>query len=484
MQTMKTSLVAVVLLCIFGFSLGLKGDYQEKFFDQYIDHFNFASYGEKTYKQRYLIQDRWWRQGHGPILLYTGNEGPINAFADNTGFMFDIAPEFGGLLVFAEHRFYGKSFPFDPEVAFTKPYIGLLTIEQAMADFAMLITHLKVELNSTDCPVIAFGGSYGGMLSAYMRFKYPNIVAGSIAASAPIFLLSPELDRSFFFTDVTKDFGRIRDCVEGVHQAFIEMNMLARQGTTGLEKLSKTFNLCSPLTSNKEYQHLLGWVRNAFTVLAMMDYPYKASTFAALPAFPVKVACGLITNSTEAIFGLAKAVDILYNTVPVKCHNIFQEYVECADPTGCGVGPDSRAWDYQACTEVHLPAGSNNITDMFPVIPFTSQIRTEYCQQKWNVTPRDSWAATQFWGRDLNTASNIVFSNGDLDPWRRGGVLTTTNPNLVTQLVIGGAHHLDLRGANPADPPSVRAVREVEKSQIHKWIMEHYTKSSAHSPVQ
>ncbi|XP_060065701.1 dipeptidyl peptidase 2-like [Ylistrum balloti] len=414
---MKACSIALVLLCLCEYSFSNKGDYKEKFFDQYIDHFNFVSYGEKTYKQRYLIQDRWWREGQGPILFYTGNEGPIDEFADNTGFMYDIAPEFGGLLLFAEHRFYGKSMPFDPEVAFTQPYIGLLTIEQAMADYVTLITQLKIELNATASPVIAFGGSYGGMLSAYMRFKYPNIITGSIAASAPIFLLTPDLDRSFFFTDVTQDFAKAdADCEDRVRQAFIQMDSLASQGTSGLDQLSVTFNLCNPLTSNEEYRHLQGWVRNAFTVLAMMDYPYKAESFASLPAFPVKVACGFMTNAADVIVGLAKAADILYNSLPVKCHNIFQEYVECADPTGCGVGPDSRAWDFQACTEVYLPAGTNNVTDMFPVLPFTAQIRTQYCQQQWNVTPRNSWATNQFWGRDLDRASNIVFSNGDLDP--------------------------------------------------------------------
>ena len=51
-----------------------------------------------------------------------------------------------------------------------------LTIEQALADYAALIFHIKDKYEATGSPVIAFGGSYGGMLAAWLRAKYPNAV--------------------------------------------------------------------------------------------------------------------------------------------------------------------------------------------------------------------------------------------------------------------------------------------------------------------
>ena len=39
----------------------------------------------------------------------------IESFAENTGFMWDIAEEFKAMLVFAEHRYYGDSLPFGEE---------------------------------------------------------------------------------------------------------------------------------------------------------------------------------------------------------------------------------------------------------------------------------------------------------------------------------------------------------------------------------
>lgn len=68
-----------------------------------------------TFKQKYLIQDKYYKEG-GPIFFYCGNEGPIEMFYENTGFLNNVLGEkFNALVVYMEHRYYGDSMPFGSE---------------------------------------------------------------------------------------------------------------------------------------------------------------------------------------------------------------------------------------------------------------------------------------------------------------------------------------------------------------------------------
>lgn len=96
----------------------------------------------------------------------------VQLYLNATGLMWENAEDFGAMLIFAEHRYYGESLPFGDK---TFEHMEWLTSEQALADYATLLRGFKKEKGLEKAPVIGFGGSYGGMLATWGRLKYPHV---------------------------------------------------------------------------------------------------------------------------------------------------------------------------------------------------------------------------------------------------------------------------------------------------------------------
>jgi len=446
---------------------------KELWFTQQLDHFN--QQNQQTWQQRYLEWDAVW-DGKGPIFFYTGNEVDITSIYDNSGFVMEAAAEFKALVVFGEHRYYGKSWPFGtPEKSLTRANVGYLSVEQVLADYAVMLTAIKIKYSMPEStPVVAFGGSYGGMLSAWFRIKYPNICAASLAASAPIPMATGGVSfqgKPAYFTKVTEDFALYDERCPGIVRNIISnVRRLASSGQSGLDSLTKDFRLCQPLKQDR-VEHLILWIENSFGNLAMMNYPYPTNFLAPLPGYPVKLSCHTILASPTPA-GLGAAAGLFYNGTngTLTCFDMETEFVECADQTGCGTGPAGQAWDYQACTEIIYFPNTNNVTDMFPPRVWTMQDLVAHCQTTWGITPNPLWLETYTGGSNLAGASKIIFSNGMLDPWSGGGFLQSESDTLVAIHIADGAHHLDLRASNPKDPQSVINARKMEIELIRKWL--------------
>jgi hypothetical protein len=96
-----------------------------------------------------------------------------------------LVDRFNGASVGLEHRFFGSSVPLNDSS--TKALDAYLSVEQNLADIAMLLAHVKQYLGvPRDTPVVSMGGSYAGASAAWMRFRYPNDIAAALAASPPI----------------------------------------------------------------------------------------------------------------------------------------------------------------------------------------------------------------------------------------------------------------------------------------------------------
>ncbi|XP_065184576.1 dipeptidyl peptidase 2-like [Sycon ciliatum] len=465
----RVLLSLLALLFLTGCSQSKILPYTEEWTESRIDHFNPIIRTPDKFAQRMLVNKQYFDEDAGPILLYTGNEGAIDQFWNNTGFVFELAELHKGYVIFIEHRYYGKSIPFGD--AWTQNYnYQFLTVEQAIADYAVIISRLKTSLGNPKRKVIAFGGSYGGVLTAFMRFKYPNIVDGGLAASAPIY----PMGGYDFYRAVTEDCERYNSqCPIRVRSGYT-MLLDTVKTMSGLDKVTQLFHLCKPLTA-LSLPHFLLWARNAFTIMAMADYPYPASFLGSLPAYPINDACNTILGGDDALSGLANATVRFYDATATgshtQCHDLDKEYITCADATGCG---NMAQWDIQICLQVRLASGTNNKTDMFPPIePWTDSVYEAYCAKKYGsgLAYNTDFYNINFWTDQIRGASNLIFSNGDLDPWRYGGVYGTDLPSTVYPIIVkGGAHHLDLRGSDKRDPATVTAARDVEKLIIADWL--------------
>merc|ERR1711953_1098180 len=244
------------------------------------------------------------------------------------------------------------------------------------------------------------------------------------------------------------------------------------ENNTGVEWINKNFRLCSKsqLKTPSDVAVLKDYLTEIWTDLAMMDYPYPTSFLAPLPANPVTEACKPLSqpfqDEEELLSHIFQAASVYFNfTGAAKCLNIADE-----DDIGADM------WSYQACTEMVMPFCYDGSNDMFEKSDWNLEVYTKQCQQTWGeaAVPQSSLADNMYGGRNLDMATNIVFSNGLLDPWSSGGILRSgKNKSGVVALIIPeGAHHLDLRGSDPADPVSVMTVRKQERANIKMWIQQ------------
>ncbi|KAI6653616.1 Lysosomal Pro-X carboxypeptidase [Oopsacas minuta] len=442
--------------------------WKTKYFEQRVDHNDYRVNSLGSFKQRYLINGNSYKGGNFPIFFYTGNEGDITLFAKNTGLIWEFAAHFNALIIFAEHRYYGESLPFGSHSFANNSMLAFFTAEQALQDYVTLIEYLKATVASTNSPVVAFGGSYGGMLSAWLRMKYPGTVVGAYAASAPIWQFTSLTPCETFNSIVTRTYrGTNSNCPLNIRNSWKAIRGIFERGQPA--KLKSLFHLCDDIKDKDELNALIAAINNVWVSMAMADYPYPANFLGNLPAWPVNYTCNILSkspaNEDALLMLISEAVQVFTNySKDVKCFNIANG----GDPPALS----TNGWDYQSCTQMVMPMCSDGKNDMFEVQNWDFDAMTQYCIKEFRAVPREFWAVQTFGGKEAvaKAASNIYFTNGHLDPWSGGGVLTQLSPSLHAFVISDGAHHVDLRASNPHDTTAIKQARSIAKSLITKWV--------------
>jgi pimeloyl-ACP methyl ester carboxylesterase len=142
-----------------------------------------------------------------------------------------------------------------------------------MWDFVDVINQIKADnqtyTNITDKAVIVAGGSYGGMLSAWMRMKYPNVVQGALAASAPVRWFNGTIDPNTWTNiagSVFKNKGS-QQCYDTVKYGIYDMtNLIYDKYKWG--DIKTKFNMCNAPASPDDMNMFVNSVVDAISGLA------------------------------------------------------------------------------------------------------------------------------------------------------------------------------------------------------------------------
>ncbi|GMY15913.1 lysosomal Pro-X carboxypeptidase-like [Fagus crenata] len=443
-------------------SASISEDFQTFYYDQTLDHFNYRPESYTTFKQRYVINFKYWggATSHAPIFVYFGAEEPLDDDLFNIGFLPDNALQFKALIVYIEHRYYGQSVPFGSreEALGNSSTLGYFNSAQAIADYAEIILHVKKKLRAKHSPVIVIGGSYGGMLASWFRLKYPHVALGALASSAPILYFDDITPQNGYFSIVTKDFREVsQTCYQTIRKSWSEIDKVASK-RNGLSILSKEFKTCNPLSTSSE---LKDYLDTMYSGAAQYNHP---------PDYPVTIVCGGIDGapSNTSILGKIFAGVVAYRGIR-----------SCYVNPPRNISETSVGWRWQTCSEMVMPIGIGRNDSMFPPAPFNLHEFSSECKSLYGVMPQPHWVTTYYGGQDLKLTlhrfgSNIIFSNGLRDPYSTGGVLENISESIVAVSTVKGSHCLDILVANPSDPQWLVMQRKTEVKIIEKWIAKYH----------
>ncbi|XP_031120985.1 lysosomal Pro-X carboxypeptidase-like [Ipomoea triloba] len=413
----------------------LPQEFKTYYYNQTLDHFNYRPQSYATFKQRYIVNSKYWggAQSNSPILAYLGAESSIDYDPLDIGFLTDNAPHFKALLVYIEHRYYGESIPFGTteEVLKNENIRGYFNSAQTLADYAEVLLYIKKKYWAQDSLIIVAGGSYGGILASWFRLKYPHVALGALASSAPILYFDNITPQNGYHSIVTKDFREVSEsCYQTIRKSWSIIDKIASK-PDGLSILSRKFKLCQDLNSSRDLKNYLVL---RYSVAAQYDAP---------PECPVTEVCGGIDGAPKGSHILDRILAGFFASERNQsCYSV---------PTGTGIW----GWTWQCST--------------------------------FGVPPRPHWITTYYGGQDIKLVlnkfgSNIIFSNGLRDPYSSGGVLENISDTILAVytynnifcLGVVGSHCLDILGESKTDPDWLTEQRKREVDIIQGWITKYY----------
>ncbi|XP_072247877.1 thymus-specific serine protease [Leuresthes tenuis] len=446
---------------------------KEAWIYQPMDHFNRQKVN--TFPQKFFVNEAYWQRPDGPVFLFIGGEGPIFKFDVLAGHHVDMAKEHGALLLAVEHRFYGDSI--NPDGLKTEN-LADLSSQQALADLAVFHQYICESFSlSRRNTWISFGGSYSGALSAWFRGKFPSLVYGAVASSAPV---KAKLDFSAYNNVVglslkNEAVGGSEKCLAKVREAFTAVEAALMGGNSS--QVARDFSCCQ---IPKDLDDQIELVQNlADIVMGTVQYNEEGVFMS------IKDLCGVMTNTSEkyvqhmeAYDRLVKLSQIYHSTTEEHCLDISHEktlkdLMDTSLHTGRRV---ERQWTYQTCTEFGFYQTCEDTTCPFSGMS-TLQAQTELCAMVFGISQhslaaRIAFTNSYYGGDDPNT-HRVLYINGGIDPWKELSMIqgrSGEGDEAQTVFIKDTAHCADMSSGRVGERRSLWKARQEIEKHVACWL--------------
>ncbi|XP_053690988.1 putative serine protease K12H4.7 [Sabethes cyaneus] len=432
-----------------------------------VDHFN--PQNRATFEFGYFSNDEYYQAG-GPIFIFLGGHWPLEQYFIEHGHFHDIANYENAWLFTNEHRYYGDSVPTED---LSVENLQFLTVEQALVDVAEWIIHLRRNVvRDEQARVILAGTGYAGAIATWMRHRYPHLVDGAWVSSGQVDARFNFKEYAYEIGEVIRQFGG-DDCFGTIWRGFRTGEALFDSGLG--ETVTDLFNTCAPVNT----ENMLDVETFFFNVKSsLQDYilraPQRTESTIEL--------CQQLENSTAQtdLHVLAEWIAERHSDLAcmpfdfattVEAH----QNVEIHFPENNILGLRQRV--YQFCTEFgwFLTADSPDQPFGFRVTMnfFLNFCRAVYGEWLTSEVVVDGVHLTNihFGGKDPRI-SNVLFTNGGLDPIRDISITDYHQPQANAIVIPGYFNSADLNAISGFDSPALLDAKHTVQLYIESWLVQ------------
>ncbi|PZC74323.1 hypothetical protein B5X24_HaOG207976 [Helicoverpa armigera] len=428
---------------------------------------HFMASDTRTFPMRYYYNSEFAGEN---LVILVGGEWAISPEWLQGGLAHEMAEQMNAGLFYTEHRFYGNTRPFSDS---SLENLSFLSIDQALADLAQFIQHVKSDLfedgRYKNATVALVGCSYAGTMATWMRLAYPHLVDAAFSDSGPLHAQENFPEYLEVVAEAIKEQGG-STCLTSLEesvQALVDL-LATPAGPTLVSEMFGTCTVIQATTPLDVATFFMFGIISSLAVLVQYATPGDitgacAVLTAANVSDPVQRLANYVTS--EPLW--APCLETRYTQVVANSRNTSFDAPES----------QMRLWLYQTCAEFGWYQTTTSSKQ-----PFLSTVPLEYFHQ----ICRDFYSSyfdearlrsgikrtNIFFGGLTHLPDRVVSVAGGHDPWSPMGPNSTHAHQKAPVYVVPGVSHCRaMQSTGSSDTAELETVKKAVLDHMYEFAI-------------